>query len=70
MGKYICTQCDTAYTTKGILKSHKEAQHEGIRYKCDQCDYEATRKQHLTVHKEVQHERVQYQYGAYKPLSN
>ena len=37
-GKYPCDQCDIEYSYQSKLKSHKLAEHTGVRFGCGKCD--------------------------------
>ena len=47
-----CDQCESAFATTSVLKSHKESLHE--RYSCTECGYQANRKQ-LEHHTKTTH---------------
>lgn len=53
--KFACEKCTYRSRTKGDLKKHVLAIHEGVRYPCDQCNYKATQTVHLKLHKKTQH---------------
>ena len=51
--RFYSDQCEYNATTKGNMKMHKQAKHEGIQYSCDegviqldcdQCEYKETQK--------------------------
>ena len=46
-----CDQCDSKYTYKQHLQTHKESVHEGVKYTCNQCDSKFAHKHHLQSHK-------------------
>eukprot|EP00092_Neocalanus_flemingeri_P083225 GFUD01104424.1.p1 GENE.GFUD01104424.1~~GFUD01104424.1.p1 ORF type:complete len:275 (-),score=30.23 GFUD01104424.1:32-856(-) len=55
--KFPCEKCEYRSRTKGDLKKHVLAIHEGVRYPCDQCNYRATQSGHLKLHKKTQHSK-------------
>ena len=52
---YFCDKCPYAAMTKSLLRKHRQAQHEGVRFPCDQCEYTSTTKDHLKRHYESKH---------------
>ena len=48
------------YRTLGILRIHKEKNHEGVNYPCNWCDYKATSKSNLIRHTQSIHENKWY----------
>ena len=47
---------------QGSLATHKQSNHDGVRYDCDMCDYQATIQSNLARHKQSKHEGVRYDY--------
>jgi len=53
--KFSCEKCDYRTRSRGDMKKHVLAIHEGVRYPCDQCSYRATQQGHLKLHKKSKH---------------
>ena len=57
MKPYKCLICDYSCTTKGNMKNHIDAVHEGKKpYKCTICDYICSQQNKLTHHMNALHE--------------
>ena len=50
--------CDFKTSTRGYLKVHTLAKHEGIRYDCLKCDYKGSSKLVLIHHVRSEHDGV------------
>jgi len=59
-GIFTCDQCQNQFKTKGSLKIHIQAKHDGIKYACNQCDHQSTRQDYLRVHIQSKHEGIKY----------
>ena len=57
---YDCSQCDYQATTKGNLKIHTDALHEGVRHACNQCGMQFTQPNSLKDHIQSVHEDVMF----------
>ena len=49
-GRVPCDKCTYVANAPSLLKIHKDAVHEGVRYPCDQCEYKATQRVNLKRH--------------------
>jgi len=59
-GMFICDQCQNQFTTKGSLKMHIQAKHDGIKYACSQCEYQTSYQSDLNKHFRSKHEGFKY----------
>ena len=59
-GTYECEPCEKTYVNRIGLLTHKQTDHQGVKYACDQCDFQTTQQGHLTVHKQSKHEAGKY----------
>ena len=58
--KFPCDQCDYQTNNSWHIKTHKQAQHEGIMYTCDQCERQFSTKQKMKQHEKRQHDGQKY----------
>ena len=52
---YICDECNVKYTSKGMLKKHNLAKHNGVKLQCQSCQYETFSTENLKGHMNAQH---------------
>ena len=56
--KYPCDQCDIKYSYQSKLKSHKLAEHTGVRFGCGKCDVVFTQQDSLNIYTRSQYMMV------------
>ena len=57
---YESEPCQKTDVNRRGLLTHKQTDHQGVKYACDQCDFQTTQQGHLTVHKQSKHEAEKY----------
>ena len=57
--QYPCGQCDSAFTTRSSVLTHKKIIHGDKIFSCDQCNYSSTWRDNLKRHKRRMHEKKQ-----------